>query len=898
MDGQPKNEAKIRAITSQYSVGAFMVNVELQSLVQCMSSKLKSTLELAAGECVSRHHFAIELEHWFYKLLQESDMGWVLAAQSAGIAIDVLTEQLNSELTRYKAGNDNSPSLSSQLIELLKDAWMLASLNLSQLTVNEYHLLLVLKQRVTLGAYTGCLTEWIKNLSSEWLKQQALKTSGKVVQSTSNNSETAVSKEAMSNQSTPALDKYTQNFTQAARNGELDIVSGRSLEIRKTIDILCRRRQNSPILVGDPGVGKTAIVEGLAQLIVEGNVPPILEHVELLSLDLSLLQAGASIKGEFENRLKDIISEIKQSTTPMIIFIDEAHTLIGAGGAAGQNDAANILKPALARGEFRSIAATTWAEYKQYFEKDAALTRRFQVVEVQEPDEATAVQMLRGIKASLETHHNVRILQEALEAAVSLSIRYLPERKLPDKAISLLDTACSRVGLSQNAIPHQLTVITEQINQKESEIQVLMKEDLLCFSESTQLDQIKQQKQDYLTQQSALRDKWEAEKTSVTALLSLQAELEKRVNSEDISPQQKLQKQTLIKQQMQQLSNVQQDSPLVWPQVSKQTIAEVVAQWTGVPVNNMIKQDVERLLNIESSIGKRVIGQCSPISEIAEVIRISRAGLSDPRKPLGVFLMCGPSGVGKTETALALAEELFGSENSITTINMTEFKEAHKVSMLLGAPAGYVGYGKGGVLTEAVRKKPYSLILLDEVDKAHPSVQDIFYQIFDKGSISDSEGRHIDFKNCLIIMTTNVGDTCIVNALDEGFSDTKTLQKRVFPELQKSFSTAFLGRLSIIPYHPLSDSQLEQITMLSLNKVEQSLSKHYGATLAYEPSVIEFLLKQNQSPEIGARAIEQQISQWVMPQIANSCIDKMSIGQPFSTVTLTCSSGQMNVDIH
>nr|AKN38692.1 ClpB protein [Vibrio splendidus] len=529
---------------------------------------------------------------------------------------------------------------------------------------------------------------------------------------------------------------------------------------------------------------KTAIVEGLAQEIVNGNVPPALENVELRSLDLSLLQAGASIKGEFENRLKDVINEIKQSPTPIIMFIDEAHTLIGAGGAAGQNDAANILKPALARGEFRSLAATTWAEYKQYFESDAALTRRFQVVSVDEPSAEDAVHMLRGVKRSLEKHHSVKVMQQAIDAAVSLSIRYLPERKLPDKAISLLDTACSRIGLSQSATPRQMEAVAEQIRYTRNEIDTLSHEAALWSMDDPRLAAAKQLLTTLEAEHEAIESRWNEERDLVTSILELQTRLDEELQDQGEITSNEL--RDTLSEKMAALAELQGEQPLVLPQVTAQTIAEVVALWTGIPVGNMLSQEVERLMALESHIGERVIGQITPIAELSQAIRLSRAGLTDPRKPVGVFLMCGPSGVGKTETALALTDLLYGGERNITTINMTEFKEAHKVSMLLGSPAGYVGYGKGGVLTEAVRKNPYSVLLLDEMEKAHPSVHDIFYQIFDKGAISDSEGRHVDFRNTIIIMTSNAADSAVVDACSEERPDVPSLTHTIFPELQKT----------------------------------------------------------------------------------------------------------------
>lgn len=865
-----------------------MVNIELQNLVQRLTPELKSTLEAAAGDCLNRTHFSIELEHWFLQLLQDNSLGWSRAAEKTGVARETLIEQLNQKLAGYSRGNDAAPSLSSSLVELLKDSWMLASLEHAHVRVNEFHLLLVLQQRISQGAYSGCLSGWISTLSSEWLKGESTAHSKTVTSAPADlPMEAAVG--------TTALDKYSHNLTQAARDGELDPIVGRGEKIRKSIDILCRRRQNSPILVGDPGVGKTAIVEGLAQQIVDGHVPPALADVELRSLDLSLLQAGASIKGEFENRLKDIINEIKQSPTPIIMFIDEAHTLIGAGGAAGQNDAANILKPALARGEFRSLAATTWAEYKQFFESDAALTRRFQVVSVGEPSEEDTIQMLRGVALGLEKHHDVKVLNEAISAAVSLSVRYLPERKLPDKAISLLDTACSRIGLSQSASPYQLEGLEEQIRFTEKEIESLKHEHALWSVDDSKLEQHESHLETLNEQHQALKQRWQDEKAKVSEILSLQGELDKRFAAgEELSNSEQ---RAQLKEKMAELKALQGEQPLVLPQVSHQTVAEVISLWTGIPVGNMLKKEVERLMHLEEHIGERVIGQTAPINEISQAIRMSRAGLTDPRKPVGVFLMCGPSGVGKTETALALTDLLYGGENNITTINMTEFKEEHKISMLLGSPAGYVGFGKGGVLTEAVRKNPYSVLLLDEMEKAHPGVHDVFYQIFDKGSISDSEGRNIDFRNTIIIMTSNAADSAVVNACAKERPDTATLTKQIFPELQNFFKPAFLGRATIVPYYPLNDEELARIAHLSLGRIRKRVAGHYAATFEYQDSVVERLVALNSSPETGARAIEQIINRRLMPELANTCIARMSEGLPITRIAVSMDSGQFSFDV-
>lgn len=860
-----------------------MIHIELQSLVKKLAPSLKISLETAAGECVSRGHFSIELEHWFLSILQTSP-AWSLALERVSMSKEPLLEQLNMALAVLNRGNQETPSLSPSLVAFLKDAWLLASLNNDQWLINEFHLLMVLEQRIAQQAYLGCLTSWVRALSLEWLRAQSLINMQKGVNERAGNIEGAFHGQGafQTEGASPALDKYSQNLTQAARDGLLDPICGRGAEIRKTIDILCRRRQNSPILVGDPGVGKTAIVEGLAQQIVEGNVPPALRDVELRSLDLSLLQAGASIKGEFERRLKDVINEIKHASKPIIMFIDEAHTLIGAGGAAGQNDAANILKPALARGEFRSLAATTWAEYKQYFESDAALTRRFQLVAVDEPCEVDAVHMLQGVKNNLERHHNVKIRQEAIEAAVSLSVRYLPERKLPDKAISLLDTACSRIGLTQSAAPHLLASIAEQSRYLDNEISILEHEVALWSCDDASLIERKIRREIVQKEHDEVAERWEKEKEYVEEILFLQRQLDAQFSQDKEKTDPHVRQ--LLAEKMAELETFQGEMPLVLPQVTKQTIAEVIALWTGIPVGNMLKEEFDKLMDLEAHLGARVIGQEMSISQISQAIRMSRAGLTDVRKPVGVFLLCGPSGVGKTETALALASLLYAGERNIVTLNMTEFKEIHKVSMLLGSPAGYVGYGKGGVLTEAVRKNPYCVLLLDEMEKAHPSVHDIFYQIFDKGRISDSEGREVDFRNTLIIMTSNAADDAVVNACLHERPEISHLTQIIFPELQRYFKPAFLGRASVVPYYPLNDEEMAKIACLSLGRIKKRIKEHYGASFRYTQNVIAQLVSMNHCPETGARAIEQLINSKLLPALSHQCLRHVSKNKPIKDI--------------
>jgi type VI secretion system protein VasG len=856
-----------------------MIRLELLNLISRLESEFRTVLEDAADSCTKRGHDVMEPEHWYYYLCQQSTP-WINALSYAGASNQALQDLIEQEISKFKIDviEDPAPIVSPQLMSLLQEIWLEASINMEHTQANEYHLLLVLKERYDQGVCSGALYDWLAFLSTEWLKEQAHEYAIKKGHASAHSSE------VYTHSDSPALTKYTLNLTQKARDNELDPISGRGDEIRNVIDILCRRRQNNPILVGEPGVGKTAIVEGLAQQIVAQNVPPSLRDCELLSLDLTLIQAGANIKGEFENRLKDILNEIKQSPKPIIIFIDEAHSLVGAGGAAGKNDAANILKPALARGEFRSIAATTWSEYKQYFESDAALARRFQLVSINEPSEEDAINMLLNIKKSLESHHGVRILQEAIEAAVHLSVRYMPDRKLPDKAISLLDTACARICLTQTTTPTYIEQLKERLVHLDKETALLSNEAAVWSSDQSKLNALIEEQSAKKTELAQLEKRFDEEHKLADQVIELQHFLHQvHADGQDIE---NLLEKEVFNNALDELAQIQAGTPFVQIHVRKETVAEVIALWTGIPVGKMMKTEIEQLKSLETLLGQRVIGQTEPLSEIAKVIRMSRAGLTDPRKPIGVFFMCGPSGVGKTETALALADILYGGEKNLTLINMTEFKEAHKVSMLLGAPAGYIGYGKGGVLTEAVRKNPYTVLLLDEIDKAHESVQDLFYQLFDKGTISDSEGRSIDFRNTIIIMTSNVADKEVISASKRPKVTLNEVASIISPALKKAFKPAFLGRCTMIPYLPLSLTELESIAALSLNRVKKRIQAHYQASLTYQPEVLKWLVGMNNSQDTGARAIEQLINRKIMPELALECLERTGNDMPINHIEL------------
>jgi type VI secretion system protein VasG len=679
---------------------------------------------------------------------------------------------------------------------------------------------------------------------------------------------------------TPKLDQFTLNLTQRARDGLLDPVLGREFEVRQVVDILTRRRQNNPILVGEAGVGKTAIVEGFAMRIVEGDVPPPLKNVEIRTLDLALLQAGAGVKGEFENRLKGLIEEVKSSPTPLILFIDEAHTMIGAGGSAGQSDAANILKPALARGELRTIAATTWSEYKKYIEKDPALSRRFQLVKVEEPGEVACTVMMRGVAPALEGHHRVRILDDGLEAAVRLSNRYLPDRQLPDKAVSVLDTACARLALGQSATPSPIEDAKRRLDDLIVQDRVLQRESAVGVDHSERLTAIAEQRAATEQELEELGARWEKERGLVIKILEIREKLETAAAGDAKKAEtSKLSKE--LDELAGQLDELQGETPLVPVTVDAELVGQVISGWTGVPVGKMLRDEVQTVLELEKHLGERIIGQDHALEAISHRIRTSRAGIEDPKKPIGVFMLVGPSGVGKTETALVLSDLLYGGEHNMITINMSEFQEAHTVSTLKGSPPGYVGYGEGGVLTEAVRRRPYSVVLLDEVEKAHPDVLELFFQVFDKGQMEDGEGRQIDFKNTIIMLTTNAGTDTIMKltADPETAPDSLGLSKALKPELDKVFKPAFLGRLVIIPYFPIRDENLKKIVVLKLDKIKRRLSDTHRVKLEYGDQLVAAVTERCTEVESGARNIDNILTNTMLPTVSRLMLESIVEGR-------------------
>jgi type VI secretion system protein VasG len=904
------------------------MTANLKVLIGKLNATCRRAAEQAINFCVSRGHYEVDLEHLFLALLDNTQSDFALLVRRYGISASALEKDLLSEIANFKAGNTRTPVFSVHLPKLFEHAWLLASLDSETTHIRSGHLALALLTEPDLSqlAYRGS-KQFVK-FSTDELKHKLLyvtadfpetaesvRSAGAGAAAEQGGSEPSIDPAGQSTTraKTPALDQFTNNLTQRAREGKIDPVIGRDAEIRQMIDILMRRRQNNPILTGEAGVGKTAVVEGLAQRIADKDVPPPLQGVELHVLDLGLLQAGASVKGEFENRLRNVIDEVKRSPHPIILFIDEAHTMIGAGGQAGQNDAANLLKPALARGELRTIAATTWSEYKKYFEKDAALARRFQVVKVDEPSEAVACSMLRGMAAKMEAHFNVRVLEGAIIDAVRLSARYISGRQLPDKAISVLDTACARVALGQSATPAAIEDARRLDVAVYEEIVALERESATGGIHSERLSELRTQREVNQSLLKSYEERWEKEKLLVQKIRDLRSRLENEsaanahpgnIASPDGAPDdgdtkkpsvkkarrsntgsEKLKELTALQEELKQL---QGESPLVPACVDGQTVGEIVSAWTGIPLGKMVKDEIKTVLNLKPLLSQRVIGQPHALEEIAQRVRTARANIEDPNKPKGVFLFVGPSGVGKTETALALAETLYGGERNLITINMSEYQEAHTVSGLKGSPPGYVGYGEGGVLTEAVRRRPYSVVLLDEVEKAHPDVLELFFQVFDKGVLDDSEGREVDFKNTLIILTSNVATQTIMQAcLNKGpdeLPDVDALSELIRPQLYKAFKPAFLGRMKVIPYYPLPDDILLDIIRLKLDRIKNRIEENHKADFSYSDEVVEAVLARCTEVDSGARNVDHILNGTMLPEIAETVLARMAEGKPIKKV--------------
>lgn len=874
-----------------------MISIDLKSLVAKLNKPSRAALEAAAGLCLSRTHYNVEVEHWLLKLLEIPDSDFAAILDKFEINPGALHGELNRELDRIRTGNSRAPALSPSIVDLAKNAWILASIDFGHAQVTSAHILAALMLDEGLRRTTEASSGELKKIPPESLRQLLPSIVGSTAESAQQRpGDSSDQHEQLSVSKSPALDKFTVNLTEAAKRGEIDPVLGRDEEVRQIIDILIRRRQNNPILTGEAGVGKTAVVEGFALRIAAGEVPDVLKNVVIRSLDLGLLQAGASVKGEFENRLKSVIAEVKASPQPIIMFIDEAHTLIGAGGKEGQGDAANLLKPALARGELRTIAATTWAEYKKYFERDPALARRFQVVKVEEPREDKAIEMMRGIAGMLERHHGVRIMDCAIVDSVRLSSRYIPGRQLPDKSVSLLDTACARVALSQTATPAAIEDSRRSIASCKATIAALSRENATHGNHEKRIAELRKTQDELETRLQQQENQWQQELDLVREIQELQQQLEDdhqasseaatETGSDSLTPAERKRLKSKIESMRTKLAKLQGESPLIAATVDSQAVAEVVANWTGIPVGKMVSDEIQSVLDLPNALAKRVIGQSHALEAIAQSIRTSRAGLTDPRKPIGVFFMVGPSGVGKTETALALAEILYGGEQNLTTINMSEFKEEHKVSMLLGSPPGYVGYGEGGVLTEAVRRKPYSVILLDEMEKAHPGVQDIFYNLFDKGTIKDGEGRDIDFRNTIIIMTSNAGEEHIraICAAQKELPEPDVLLDNFRPQLLRYFKPAFLGRTSIVPYYPLADEDLMKIGAINMERIRQRIRDHYDAEFSYDEDLLLHIVARSQEVDTGARNIENILNRSLLPELASECLAQLAKGEAITKI--------------
>ena len=908
------------------------MNVNLKSLVGRLNDVSRNALEGAAGLCLSRTNYDVEVEHMLAKILEQNDTDLHKIASHYEVNIDRLSKDVNAALDRLKSGNSRTPGLSDRIPRWIQDAWLLASVDFGSARVRSGHLILALLASDSFARIARDISKEFDHVSPEDLQKRLME-----VTADSSEARDAVALGETGGVSdgsqvasgvpgkTKALDQYTEDLTAKARAGKIDPVLGRDFEIRQIIDILTRRRQNNPILTGEAGVGKTAVVEGFALRIAEGDVPDPLKNVALRSLDLGLLQAGAGIKGEFENRLKSVIDEVKSSPQPIIMFIDEAHTMIGAGGAAGQNDAANLLKPALARGELRTIAATTWAEYKKYFEKDAALARRFQVVKVDEPDELKAIAMMRGIADKMETHHNVRILDEAIVECVKLSHRYITGRQLPDKSVSVLDTACAKVAIGQGSIPAPMDDSKRQIQFLTSEIDALEREQVTGAGHDERLEDLKKRRTSEEERLAKFTEQFEKEKTLVEQIRNVRTKLEMSRLDGQLSnavsgshtngggeamaaaasaeadgtigddagatavapaPVDMEAAKAELKRLTEELKTLQGENPLIQPVVNGQSVAEIISGWTGIPIGKMVADEINAVLNLSTTLRERVLGQDHALEAIAQRIRTSRAGLTDPKRPIGVFMLVGTSGVGKTETALALAESLYGGERNLISINMSEYQEAHTVSSLKGSPPGYVGYGEGGVLTEAVRRKPYSVVLLDEVEKAHPDVMELFFQVFDKGVLEDGEGREIDFKNCVIILTSNVATDTIMKlcADPETRPDPDGILEAIKPEMNKAFKPALLGRMVTVPFYPISDDILRLIIRLQLGKIKNRIMDNHGAQFSYDDAVIETVAKRCTDVDSGARNVYNILTGTMLPHMSGEVLSRMASGEKINKV--------------
>ncbi|USX16263.1 type VI secretion system ATPase TssH [Oxalobacteraceae bacterium OTU3CAMAD1] len=874
------------------------MNLNLKTLIGKLNDTTRLAATRAASICVALGQYEVEVEHLFLALLEQERCDVVLIARQCGVSIDTLEADLHHEVSQFKTGSTRTPVFSHHLPLLLENAWLIASLATPQPNgIRSAHLLIALLTDPELSQIAHRASSAFARIPIDEVKHRLEKytigSQEETIAASTAGVEPLVAPladaERLSGPRTPALDQYTTSLTRVASEGKLDPVIGRETEVRQMIDILLRRRQNNPILTGEAGVGKTAVVEGLALRIAAGDVPAVLRGVEIRTLDMGLLQAGASVKGEFENRLKNVIDEVKQSPHGIILFIDEAHTMIGAGGAAGQNDAANLLKPALARGELRTIAATTWSEYKKYFEKDAALARRFQVVKVEEPSEEIASAMLRAMTPLMEKHFGIRIRDEAVTEAVRLSHRYISGRQLPDKAVSVLDTACARVALGQSGTPALLESAAKGMERIDAEINALQREE----GGEKSVDAARRQRLQKLTATRAALaeehakngDRWHREQSIVAAISRLR-------DGGDGAGE--------IRALKEELAALQGETPMVPVEVDAATVAAIVSGWTGIPLGKMVKDEIRTVLKLQDALEARILGQPAAIAAVAQRVRTARANLDDPNKPKGVFMFVGPSGVGKTETALALADLLYGGERKLLTINMSEYQEAHSVSGLKGSPPGYVGYGQGGVLTEAVRRNPYSVVLLDEIEKAHPDVTELFFQVFDKGVMDDAEGREIDFRNTIIIATSNAGSAAVMQAClnKETPPTVDELEQLLRPQLVKHFKPAFLGRLKVVPYYPIPDQVLVRIIGLKLDRIGQRIRDQHHAEFSYDEALVEAVLARCTEVDSGARNVDHILNGSLLPEIAEAVLEKMAQGAAIAKIKVGASKqGQFKYTI-
>jgi type VI secretion system protein VasG len=897
-----------------------------EGLVAKLNATCREALEESARLCFSRTHYEVDIEHYLLKLTETSDADVAAIYRHFEIDSSRVLRELTRALDRMRSGNSRNPAISPRIIRLLSEAWSLGSVEYSAAQIRSAFLLTALLTSDTLSQFATTSCPELKRISVEALRSDLLSICENSVEDMAGFIKREQG-EAGEQPDTPkgpppaaktSLDQFTINLTEAAKAGKIDPVLGRDFEVRQIIDILTRRRQNNPILTGEAGVGKTAVVEGFARRVASGDVPPSLQGVQIRTLDLGLLQAGAGIKGEFENRLKNVIAEVKASPTPIILFIDEAHTMIGAGGQAGQNDAANLLKPALARGELRTIAATTWSEYKKYFEKDAALARRFQVIKVEEPTEQQCDGMLRGVKATLEKHHGVTILDEGVTTAVRLSQRYISGRQLPDKAVSVLDTACARVSLALNATPAALEDGQRRIELIDIELGILERERATGTDHAERLATLLAEKDSSQARVAELQTRVTQERAVIQKMIELRKNIEEIAipkaetvpaiaamtgtgpvlvvsrTAAEPNPADLVNMRADLANLSSELATIQGEDPLVRPYVDGGTIAEVIAGWTGIPVGKMLKDEIQTVLRLKDLLAERVVGQDHALQAITQRIQTARASLDDPRRPIGVFLLVGPSGVGKTETALALADTLYGGERNLVTINMSEYQEAHSISGLKGSPPGYVGYGEGGVLTEAVRRKPYCVVLLDEMEKAHTDVMELFYQVFDKGFMEDAEGREVDFKNTVILMTSNTGSNLMMKLCAD--PDTRpepaALAEALTPELRKTFKPALLGRLIVVPYYPIDDASLRKIIHLKLEQIGRRMQETHHVPFTYSEELVSAIVARCTEVESGARNVDHILTGTLLPEVSTEMLTRMMSGSALSHVHVTTDASQ------